>query len=229
MHLLLLAVCLLASVQTQAQKFAGYRGKHFMAGYTTNIGHNLFASDYFGVAYDKPRLHFRHGLHAEFLTNRYTTLGVEADYINTKVATTSRSLNNGELLSYDSRFVSMSVGGYMKQYLGILNGLIAPMGGYAKVKVFVEKMHISNKGNGLDEKINKYWSPGFGLGYGQSRIIKNTVRLDGAIEFNALLGVYSPAISVVSDYDYLKNHKMAFYHLMAYGSTVRFGVSGLLF
>jgi hypothetical protein len=224
-----LVLCLFAISQTHAQKFAGYRGKHFMAGYTLNIGHNLFAYEWRNVSSDNIRLHFRHGLQAEFITNRFTTMGIEADYINTNIGKYLEQGSFGESTLYHARFVSMSAGGFMKLYFGAENGLIAPLGAYGKLKIFVEKMHVLRTAAGKTETANKYWSPGFGFAFGESRIIKNAVRLDGAVELNALLGVLTPAAVVFGNTELMDRHDMAFYHLLGYGSTVRIGVSGLLF
>jgi hypothetical protein len=221
----LIIVLVFSANNIYAQQVAGYRGKHFIAGYTANIGHNLFSADFYNTA-DKTHLIIIHGLSAEYITNRFTTLGGEISYVNTAAGI----IDTGGEVSAKRRFVSMGGGVVMKQYFGIRNGLIAPIGSYVKGKFFCERMYFKDDFNGTILKTHKYFSPGVGVGYGQSRIVKNTVRLDAAIEFNMLLGLFAPIGDIfVKGTPLLKRNEMAYYHLFGYSSTVRIGISGLLF
>ncbi len=223
-----LLLLVLTFSQAGAQKFAGYRGKYFMAGYSTNIGHNLFILN---SESEKLKLHFRHGLHGEMLTNRFTSMGGEIDYLRSGIGTFSNREENGEYINIEKHFVTMSAGAYIKRYYGVRNGLIAPMGGYYKLKLFTERMFISNTDEtGKTYNTNTYWSPGMGFAFGRSRVIKNSIRLDGALEFNALLGVFSPLLDFTTkDNRFVKRNMMSYYHLMGYSSTVKISASGLLF
>ncbi|MGZ5244648.1 MAG: hypothetical protein ACXWDO_09225 [Bacteroidia bacterium] len=227
MQIKLLLACItlfLACANTNAQKVAGYRGKYFMAGYTANFGHNLFISDD-----DKFRLHVRHGISADYIKNRFTTVGGEISYINTPIGNFEERIDY-QYVTGSQRFVSMSSGVVMKQYYGVRNGLIAPIGGYSKFKLFTERMYIEKSLQGKKTIENTYWSPGFGLGLGQSRVIKNSIRVDACIEFDMLFGTFAAGGDVfVKRNRFYENHAMAFYHLFGYSSTFRLGLSGLFF
>ncbi len=210
-----------------AQDVPGYRGKRFMAGYTINIGHNALSSGYIYTS-DKFRLHYKHGIAADYLSNRFTSLGGEVSYLNAPIGTFVERIDTQNIIG-SSLYISMSAGATMKKFYGIKNGLIAPIGGFVKYKLFLEKMYVEETFLGAKSKKYKYWSPGFGIAYGQSRVLGNSVRLEGAIELDVLLGTFIGWGDLIISRTANDRHDMAYYHLLGYSSTVRLGLSGLLF